>query len=65
MASGWEGKPMIGRYNSKLIKRSLEIIHEGINFDLCRRVTLFEISGGCYKVKMEAYIAPKRRKDQY
>ncbi len=56
---------MIGKNESKPIKRSLEIIHEGINFDLCRRVTLFEVSGGLFKVKMEAFIAPKRGKDQY
>ncbi len=62
---GKEGKAMIGKNESKPIKRSLEIIHEGINFDLCRRVTLFEVSGGLFKVKMEAFITPKRRKDQY
>lgn len=56
---------MIGKHNDKSIKRSLEIVHEGINFDFCRRVSLCEISGGFYKVKMEAYIAPKRNKDQY
>ena len=55
---------MIGN-NDKPIKRSLEIIHEGVNFDLCRRVTLFEIPGGFFKVKMEAFITPKKKRDQY
>ena len=51
--------------NSKPVKRSLEIVHEGVNFDFCRRVTLFEVDGGFYKVKMEAFIAPKRKKQEY
>jgi len=46
-------------------RRSLEIIHEGVNFDFCRKVTLCEASGGFYKVKMEAYISPKRKKGDY
>lgn len=46
-------------------KRSLEIVHEGVNYDFCRRVTLFELTDGFYKVKMEAFILPKRKKDEY
>ena len=47
-------------------KRFLEIVHEGVNFDFCRRVTLNELTNGFYKVKMEAFIMPKRqKKDDY
>jgi len=49
----------------KPVKRSLEIVHEGVNFDFCRKVTLFEVAGGFYKVKMEAFIAPKKKKHEY
>ena len=51
--------------NNKSPRRSLEIVHEGINFDFCRKVTLFEVSNGFYKVKMEAFILPKRKKNEY
>ncbi len=47
------------------VKRSLEIVHEGVNFDFCRKVTLRAIGGGLYKVKMEAFITPKRKKEDY
>ena len=56
---------MIGKDGSKPIKRSLEIVHEGVNFDFCRKVTLCEMSGGLYRVKMEAFILPKKKKDEY
>ncbi len=47
------------------VKRSLEIVHEGVNFDFCRKVTLCAIGGGLYRVKMEAFITPKRKKEDY
>ena len=56
---------MIGRNDGRPIKRSLEIVHEGINFDFCRKVTLSEMPGGLYRVKMEAFIMPKRKKGEY
>lgn len=46
--------------DSKSAKRALEIVHEGVNFDFCRRITLSQMSDGFYKVKMEAYIMPKK-----
>lgn len=49
----------------KPAKRTLEIVHEGANFDFCRRVTLNEIAHGCYKVKMETFIMPKKKKGDY
>jgi len=49
----------------KTPKRSLEIVHEGINFDFCRKVSLVELPGGLYRVKMESYILPKRKKNEY
>ena len=55
---------MLGKPN-KPSKRVLEIVHEGINFDLCRRVTLNEMSDGFCKVKMETFILPKRKKSEY
>jgi hypothetical protein len=60
-----EGNEMIGKNGERSIKRSLEIVHEGVNFDLCRRVTLCEAPGGFYRVKMEAFIAPKKKKGEY
>ncbi len=45
----------------KNAKKSLEIVHEGVNFDFCRRVTLYDIGDGFYKVKMEAFITPKKQ----
>lgn len=51
--------------NHKSGKRTLEIIHEGVNFDFCRRVTLNELSDGFYRVKMEAFIMPKKKKSDY
>ena len=56
---------MIGKNSQGPIKRSLEIVHEGVNFDFCRKVTLCEVVGGFYKVKMEAFITPKKKKDDY
>jgi len=41
-------------------RRSLEIVHEGVNFDFCRKVTLSDAGNGFYKVKMEAFIVPKK-----
>jgi len=51
--------------DNKPSRRTLEIIHEGANFDFCRRVTLSEMADGFYKVKMEAFILPKRKKSEY
>jgi len=57
-------KIMINK-DDRSVKRSLEIVHEGINFDFCRKVTLNQLTDGYYKVKMEAFIMPKRKKDEY
>ncbi len=55
---------MLSKYD-KPVRRSLEIVHEGVNFDFCRKVTLCEVPGGFYKVKMEAFISPKKGKNEY
>ena len=56
---------MISKENNKQGKRQLEIVHEGVNFDFCRRVTLSEMADGFYKVKVEAFILPKKGKEDY
>lgn len=56
---------MLYKNNEKPARKSLEIVHEGVNFDFCRRVTLFELSNGLYRVKMETYVSPKKKKDEY
>ena len=53
-------------FSGKQNKRSLEIVHEGANFDFCRRVTLNEIADGFYRVKMESFVLPKKKdKNEY
>ncbi len=56
---------MIDKNEESSARRSLEIIHEGINFDFCRKVTLCEAESGLCKLKMEAFIQPKKKKHEY